>query len=56
MKSNNTNIYKEMCKRLLKKRTFSDYRAVTKGARICYFRIYHKFVNFIILNLFKVVK
>ena len=27
-----------------------------KGARSCYCRIYHMFVNFIILNLFKVVK
>ena len=26
---------------------------IVKGARICYCRIYHKFVNFIILNLFK---
>ena len=29
---------------------------IVKGARFCYCRIYHKFVNFIILNLFKVVK
>ena len=29
---------------------------IAKGARFCYCRIYHKFVNFIILNLFKVVK
>ena len=29
---------------------------IVKGARLCYCRIYHKFVNFIILNLFKVVK
>ena len=28
---------------------------IVKGARFCYCRIYHKFVNFIILNLFKVV-
>ena len=27
---------------------------IVKGARVCYCRIYHKFVNFIILNLFKV--
>ena len=29
---------------------------IVKGAIFCYCRIYHKFVNFIILNLFKVVK
>jgi hypothetical protein len=29
---------------------------IVKGARFCYCRIYHKFVNFIILNLFKLVK
>jgi hypothetical protein len=29
---------------------------IVKGARVCYCRIYHKLVNFIILNLFKVVK
>ena len=29
---------------------------IVTGARFCYCRIYHKFVNFIILNLFKVVK
>jgi hypothetical protein len=29
---------------------------IVKGARFCYCRIYHKFVNFIILNIFKVVK
>ena len=29
---------------------------IVKGARFCYCRIYHKFVNFIILNLFNVVK
>ena len=29
---------------------------IVKGARFCYCRIYHKFVNFFILNLFKVVK
>jgi hypothetical protein len=29
---------------------------IVKGARFCYCRIYHKFVNFIIFNLFKVVK
>ena len=27
---------------------------IVKDARVCYCRIYHKFVNFIILNLFKV--
>ena len=29
---------------------------IVKGVKFCYCRIYHKFVNFIILNLFKVVK
>jgi hypothetical protein len=29
---------------------------IVKSARFCYCRTYHKFVNFIILNLFKVVK
>ena len=29
---------------------------IVKGARFCYCRIYHKFGNFIILNLFKFVK
>jgi hypothetical protein len=29
---------------------------IVKGARFCYCRIYHKFVSFIILNLFKVVR
>ena len=29
---------------------------IVKGAIFCYCRIYHKFVNFIILNLFKIVK
>jgi hypothetical protein len=29
---------------------------IVKGARFCYCRSYHKFVNFIILKLFKVVK
>jgi hypothetical protein len=29
---------------------------IVKGARFCYCRIYHTFGNFIIFNLFKVVK
>ena len=34
-------------KQILKKEA-----TIVKGARVCYCRIYHKFVNFIILNLF----
>ena len=29
---------------------------IVKGAKFCYYRTYYKFVSFIILNLFKVVK
>ena len=38
------------------KKLFDVGQREVKGARFCYCRICHKFVDFIILNLFKVVK
>ena len=38
------------------KKLFDVGQREVKGARFCYCRIYHKFVSFIILNLYKVVK
>jgi hypothetical protein len=38
------------------RKRWENEASIVKGAKCCYYRTYYKFVSFIILNLFKVVK